>query len=187
MLPTTSSGRWLAGIAATVAALVVISLAVALATGSDEPPLLAEDTPEGTVQRYFVALDAADYEAAYALLADEARETCTLQEFRRQFSFDRFDGKESSRVRLGSTRPAGDNVEVTVRVTRFYGSPPFNVNESTSTYRYLLSESDEGWRIIEAGPPFGCPPYRGIVPVEAPRPIAPPPPASTPTPTVAAS
>ena len=186
MLPTTSSGRWLAGITATVAALVVISLVVALATGSDEPTLLAEDTPEGTVQRYFVALDAADYEAAYALLADEAREGCTLQEFRRQFSFDRFDGKESSRVRLGSTRPAGDNVEVTVRVTRFYGSPPFNVNESTSTYRYLLSESDEGWRIIEAGPPFGCPPYRDGA-IEPLRPAVIPPPASTPTPTVAAS
>ena len=107
MLPTTSSGRWLAGITAAVTALVVISLVVALATGSDEPPLLAEDTPEGTVQRYFIALDAADYEAAYALLADEVRETCPLQRFRQQFSFDRFDRKENTRVRLGATRPAG--------------------------------------------------------------------------------
>ncbi len=186
MLPTTSSGRWLAGITAAVAALVVISLVVALTTGSDEVPLLDEDTPEGTVQRYFVALDAADYDAAYALLADEAREGCTLQEFRRQFSFDRFDGKDRSRVRLGSTRPAGDNVEVTVRVTRFYGEPPFNVSESTSTYRYLLSESDEGWRIIEAGSSFGCPPYRDgpLVPL---RPADTPPPDPTPTQTAAAS
>ena len=138
---------------AAVGALVVISLVVALATGDDDAPLLPEDTPEGTVQRYFVALQDADYNAAHAFLDDSVRERCPVEDFRRARAFEDAD---DVRVRLGSTRPAGDDVEVTVRVTQFQGSPPFSVSERTSTYRYLLTETGEGWRIVDAPWPFGC-------------------------------
>ena len=166
MIPQSASGRWLAGITAVVGALVVISLVVALATGSDEPPLLSEDTPEGTVQRYIQALQDADHDAADALLSEDARERCR-EEFR-----PRIDPLDDLRVRLGATRPAGDNVEVTVHVTRFSASPPFGVSERTSDYRYLLSETADGWRIVDAPWPFGCPFL-----------ARPPVPTATPTPT----
>ncbi len=154
MIPQTASGRWLAGITVVVGALVVISLVVALATGSDEAPLLAEDTPEGTVQRYVLALQDADYDDAHALLSEDARGRCDIDDFKRQ---RRFDTQDDVRTRLGATRPAGDEVEVTVHVTRFSASPPFGVSESTSDYRYLLTETADGWRIVDAPWPFGCP------------------------------
>ena len=169
MIPQTASGRWLAGITAAVGALVVISLIVALATGSGEAPLLAEDTPEGTVQRYIRALQDADSATAHALLTEDARERCPIEDLRRR---GRFDTGDDVRVRLGATRPAGDDVEVTVHVTRFSASPPFAVSESTSDYRYLLTETAGGWRIIEAPWPFGC----GFM-------ARPPVPTATPTPT----
>ena len=180
MIPQTASGRWLAGITAIVGALVVISLVVALATGSGEPPLLAEDTPEGTVQRYVRALQdadrAADPDAAYALLSEDARERCPIDDFKRR---QRFEAGDDVRVRLGATRPAGDDVEVTLHVTRFSASPPFGVSESTSDYRYLLTETADGWRIIEAPWPFGCG-FRARPPVPTATPTPTPTPAPTP-------
>ena len=178
MIPKTSSGRWLAGITTAVGALVVISVVVALATGTDTPPLLAEDTPEGTVQRYIIAFQDADYTAAYALLTEDAHERCPIEEFRKQ---RRLGDRDDARVRLDATRPAGDDVEVSVSVTRFSGSPPFGVSEHTSTYYYLLTETDEGWRIADAPWPFGCP--FGLEPGG--RLIPPPPAPPTPTPTPA--
>ena len=169
MIPRTASGRWLAGITVVVGALVVISLVVALAAGSDEPPLLAEDTPEGTVQRYVRAFQDADYAAAHVLLSSDARERCPIEDLRLR---QRFDTGEDVRVRLGATRPAGDDVEVTLHVTRFSASPPFSVSESTSDYRYLLTETADGWRIVDAPWPFGCG-FRARPPV----------PTATPTPT----
>ena len=174
MIPKTSSGRWLAGITAVVGGLVVISLVVALTTGSDEAPLLPADTPEGTVQRYIRALQDADYATAHALLDEDARERCPIEDYRQRRRFER---RDDVRIRLGATRPAGEDVEVTVHVTRFSASPPFGVSESTSESRYLLTETADGWRIIDAPGPFGCP-----FGIERVVPIAPPPPAPTPTP-----
>ena len=181
MIPRTSSGRWLAGITAVVGALVVVSLVVALATGSDEPPLLAEGTPEGTVQRYIRALQdgddhAADYATAHALMSEDARERCPIEEFQRQRRFERSD---DVRVRLGPTRPAGDDVEVTVHVTRFSSSPPFGASESTHDERYLLTETADGWRIVDAPWPFGCPfMIERAVPAATPTPTPTPAPAT---------
>ena len=166
MIPRTASGRWLAGITAVVGALVVISLVVALATGSGEPPLLPEDTAEGTVQRYVRAAQDADHAAADALLTEDARARCSNEGFR-----PRLPPSDDVRVRLGATRPAGDNVEVTIHVTRFSASPPFGVSEFTSDYRYLLTETADGWRIVDA-------PWPSVCAVRAP----PPPPTATPTP-----
>ena len=176
MIPRTASGRWLAGITAVVGGLVVISLVVALATGSDEAPLLPADTPEGTVQRYIQALQAADYAAAHALLDEDARERCPIDDLRAR---QRFETQDDVRVRLGATRTAGDDVEVTVHVTRFSASPPFGVSEFTSDYRYLLTETDAGWRVVNAPWPFGCPfrPEIREVPVPTPTPTPTPAPA----------
>ena len=173
MIPRTTSGRWLAGITAVVGALVVVSLVVALATGSGEPPLLAEDTPEGTVQRYIRAIQDADYAGAHALLTEDARERCPIENLRQQ---KRFVTEDDVRVRLGATRPAGDDVEVTLHVTRFSASPPFGVSESTSESRYLLTETADGWRIVGAPWPFGC-----ALVIERGLPAAPPTPTPTPT------
>ena len=176
MIPRTASGRWLAGITAVVGGLVVISLVVALATGSNEAPLLPADTPEGTVQRYIQALQAADYAAAHALLDEDARERCPLDDLRAR---QRFETQDDVRVRLGATRTAGDDVEVTVHVTRFSASPPFGVSEFTSDYRYLLTETDAGWRVVNAPWPFACPfrPKIRAVPGTPATPTPPPAPA----------
>ena len=179
MIPRTASGRWLAGITAAVGALVVVSLVVALATGSGEAPLLDEDTPEGTVQRYVRALQDADYATAHALLDEVAREHCPIEDYRRQ---QRFDSQDDVRTRLGTTRPAGDDVEVTVHVTRFSASPPFGVSESTSDFRYLLTETAGGWRIIDAPWPFGCRVGREIREIPTSDPTPTPTPAPVPAP-----
>ena len=156
MLLRASSGRLLVLITVAVATLAIASVVVTLVTGSSDPDPLAPDTPEGTVQRYLAALQERDITRAYDLLGDDLKEECSTADFRRSTrSFTDSD----ARVRLEGTRTLSDSTEVTVDVTHFYGSPPFEVRERTSTYLYVLEETDDGWRFVEEPwPYFSCPP-----------------------------
>ena len=172
-MPKTSSSRWLAGIAVSVALLALASVIVTLASSGDVE-LLPEGTPEGTVQRYLLAVDEREFEAAYALLGAEYHQDCSPDDFRgsRFFGLD-----DNVRIRLNSVEEMSDGTEVSVTITQFRGSPPFEVSESTFDQHYFLRETAEGWRIDSAPWPFlGCPlkvaPELREPPVQAPKPSA---------------
>ena len=172
MMPKTTSARWLAGIAFAVGLLAVVSVVVSLTTGSTVAELLPENTAEGTVQRYIVAFDEGELDVAYRLLSDELAQSCALPEFRR--SQTRFRDTDS-RVRLAGTRQLNGTTEVTVDVTNFsgsppFGAPPFDTGERTSTYRYLLEQTDDGWRFVDPPwPYYPCPIIR-VTPEPPPTP-----------------
>ena len=153
-MPKTSSSRWLAGIAVSVALLALASVIVTLARSGDME-LLPEGTPEGTVQRYLLAVDEREFEAAYALLGAEYHEGCSPDDFRgsRFFGLD-----DNVRIRLNAVEEMSDGTEVSVTITQFRGSPPFEVSESTFDEHYFLRETAEGWRIDSAPwPLLSCP------------------------------
>jgi hypothetical protein len=65
-----SSSRWLLIFGAAIGVLVIVAIALVFTMarpGSE--PLLPEDTPEGTVQRYLLAIQDADYMTAYSYLS----------------------------------------------------------------------------------------------------------------------
>ena len=169
--------------AVVVLALIVLSVAVALLNREGEATLLAEDTPEGTVQRYLLAIEEGDLKAAYQYLSSELQEDCTYAHFR---DSTRWFEADDMRVTLEGTEPLDGQVEVQVRITRFYVDPPFGdlapvsplrSRESSYTARYTLGQDGETWRLTDPPYPIGwCPGLeRGL------RPPAPPP-TSTPTP-----
>ena len=132
-----------------VLSLIILSVTVALLNQEDEDILLAEDTPEGIVQRYLIAIEAGDLNLAYGYLGDELETYCTYSLFRDSISL--FEGGDT-RVHLESIYHLDGEVEVVVRITRLFVDPPFSSTESSYTARYTLGRDGEAWR-------FTAPPY----------------------------
>lgn len=142
---------WLIGVATFVAALVVAGVVVALVTTRDED-LLPADSPEGTVQRYLLALQDRDYPLAYSYLSADTKRSCALQDFRRFAG----DGElRDARMTLEDTEIFDGSAIVTARVTVFY---PEVFGPSEYSYDRTFDVTLEGgqWRLD--WPDFRCPP-----------------------------
>jgi hypothetical protein len=150
-----TSSRWLAGVAAVVVVLIVASVVVALVNRQRQSDLFPEDTPEGTVQRYLQAMEKEDTRGAYDYLGSDLRQYCTYQHFRDNTQY--FETRDM-RVSLEKTEPLDGTVEVRVRVTQVYFSPPFNSSESTYSVNFTLEKEGDLWRFSRLPWPLGwCP------------------------------
>ena len=161
MFPQTSSSRWLAGMAIAVAALIVVSIVVVLIDRRGEAEMFPEGTPEGTVQRYLLAVDAREDREAYGYLSAELAERCDFdlfQESARDFQGDGGRGDRDLRVSLIGAEAADETMEVSVRVTRYRADPPFGGDERSSRRRFVLEETNGDWRFTQPPWPLGwCP------------------------------
>lgn len=154
------STNWLIGAAVAVAVLVIASVAVAL-VADREPELRAESTPEGIVQRYLIAIDENETDAAYAYMSQRLKDGCSLQHFRDSIIWTR---EQDMRISLAGTETVGESREVTVRIRQVYvrGDVPFTPNESSYTQRFVLRQYDSAWRFYEPPWPMNyCP---GLLP-----------------------
>ena len=141
---------WLIGVATFVAALVVAGVVVALVTTGED--LLPADSPEGTVQRYLIALQDHDYPLAYGYLSRDTKRSCELQDYVRFAS----DGElRDSRMTLEDTQVFGDSAIVTARVTVF--APDIFGPSEYSYERTFDARLEQGqWQLD--WPDFRCPP-----------------------------
>jgi hypothetical protein len=153
-IPQSSSSRWLAGIALTVLVLVIISVTLALVNRRG-PALSPEDTPEGTVQRYLIALQEDDINGAYDYLNSNLKEYCDYAHF--QDSKDT-RGSGNERIVLKSSEIREEQAIVRIEVTNTNLSPPFDVNEYSYPVQYVLEQEGDVWRFSEPPWPLGwCP------------------------------
>ena len=161
-----SASRWLVGTGVVVAALVIASLAVGVLAGGDAEPF-PEDSPEGVVQRYLLALEDDDFRAAYGYFADDLRQTCSLQQFRED---TRWAAERGRRVLFEGVEEIEGSAIVTVRITTISTDAPFTPTESSFTESYVLERQGEAWRFTE--PPW---PLGRCRPVPVPTPVGPTP------------
>ena len=108
--------------------LIIITIALVLGMGSGKDgPLLAQDTPEGTVQRFLLAIKSEDYAEAYSyispmveypgLVAPGADETLSYEKWRKRFS--RSAEQPGWKVTLGESSITGSEASVDVIVDVF--------------------------------------------------------------------
>ena len=165
----TASSRWLAGVALAIVILAGVSVIIALLERRGEPSMLPDGTPEGAVQRYLLAVENGESDAAYGYLSPGTQETCDSQEFReslRRFSDDGlnrrisggrsissgFSDSEDLRVTLVDTREVEGRTEVLVLITRFRVSPPFGADEYSHQESFVLEQTGGRWAFVE--PPW---------------------------------
>ena len=164
-LKRNTSTNWLIGAGIAVAALVVVSVAVALIADRGERELRAETTPEGVVQRYLIAIDDDDSQTAYNYLSQRLKDACSYQHFRDSNTWIR---EQDMRISLTDTEVVGESREVTVRIRQIYvrGDLPFTPDESSYTQRFVLRQYDSAWRFYEPPWPMNyCP---GLLPTRVP-------------------
>jgi len=134
--------RFLTGILIGIGILVVIALTVFF-TRKDSQTYIAEDTPEGVVHNYVVAILNKDYERAYGYLADLEHKP-TSDDFRQSF-LNGLVNPNSGAVDIGGSEISND--EASVEVVMVYNpSDPFS-SGYRDTQRALLVKQDGAWKI----------------------------------------
>lgn len=141
------SNRSLIYIGLGVVGLAVITTLVVLLAGDRQRADFPSDSPEGTLQRYLVAYDDGDLDAAHAFFSADVRERMDAEAYQRavdSFGHDPAHGGRS--VLFDSTDGNDDRVDLHLIVEEFYGD-----GFSGETYRsprdIRLVREDGAWRI----------------------------------------
>lgn len=136
--------RFLVGILVGIGILVVVALFLFF-TRQDDQEYVSEDTPEGVVHNYALAVYREDFERAYSYLA-EADHKPTYNEFRQAF-FNRFVDPGNAGLELGETEIVGDEAYVTVYLI-YNPTDPFSSGyRNTDTAR--LERQDGEWKLLQ--------------------------------------
>lgn len=122
-----------------------------------EPPDLPPGSPEAAVQSYLRAVTEGDARAIRDTYTPELRDRCELEEARRRppFSEDRLTFEADL---LGTRQVDDETVEVRVRITEFYGEPPFGGGGYDHREVFFVERVDGAWRIADMFWPYDvCP------------------------------
>jgi len=154
----TLSSRWLVAIAAVVVALILVSVVVALINPRGAAETLPEDTPEGIVQRFILALEDEDYSLAHGYLSDELKESCPMAHMRDTVQWFAEESRDRRVALLEKEDLSDGRVQIRVRITEVTVSPPFGVNEYSHKEFYVLVREGGEWRFAELPWPIDwCP------------------------------
>lgn len=134
--------RFLIGILIGIGLLVVVALAVFF-TRQDTQTYVSDDTPEGVVHNYVVAVLNKDYEKAYGYLADLENKP-TYEQFRDAFVTGVVNPNNSA-VDIGGSEVTGDNASVEVALI-YNPSDPFSTGYR-DVQRALLVNQGGAWKI----------------------------------------
>ncbi len=144
---------WLVVAVTVVVGLLVSALTIALVTTRRGVDLRPEDSPEGVVQRYLLALEREDYGEAFAYLSSDLQRRCPLDEFVGRGYWPDMDGDH---VTLEKTESFDGRALVTARVTVFSPDVPFGASEYSYDRTFYLKLENGQWRLT--GPYWWCPP-----------------------------
>ena len=142
--------RFLLGILVFIALLVAAALTLFF-TRNESQTYGAEDTPEGVVRNYALALQNRDFARAYGYLADKDNKP-TLDAFRQAFLNRQLDISGTA-IQIGSVEMIGSD-QAMVEVTIVYAAiDPFSTGWS-SNETALLIEQNGAWRISSMPYPY---------------------------------
>lgn len=135
--------RFLLGILIGIGALVILALALFFTRKDTTLTYGPEDTPEGVVHNYVVAVFQRDYDKAYGYLADK-KDKPTLEQFREAF-LQNYINPNNTGVDIGESEISGDQAFVTVYI-QYGSSDPFSSGYRNEERAVLVSQNGE-WKI----------------------------------------
>ncbi|MFC1975872.1 hypothetical protein ACFLXQ_05700 [Chloroflexota bacterium] len=139
--------KFLIGIVIGIVLLIVVAIILVLARGQGED-YIADDTPEGVVHNYFLAIQREEYEKAYGYLSDELASKPDIDEFIREVD-NRYDRSEAS-LQLGKSSIDDDRARVEVSITTYHGGGPFDSGRYTNQNTAYLRRTPSGeWKLTE--------------------------------------
>ena len=134
--------RFLTGILIGIAVLIVVALTVFFSR-KDNLNYVADETPEGVVQNYVVALHKRDFDKAYGYLADLENKP-TQEQFHQSFLNHSVDPTNAG-VEIGKAEIAGNSASVSLGLV--YGqTDPFSNGYRNTDYAQLVQQKG-AWKI----------------------------------------
>ena len=159
--------RFLIGILIGIAVLVVLALVMFFAR-RDTAAYVADDTIEGVLHNYVLAVQKQDYEKAYTYLADR-QDKPTYETFRRSF-IQNYVMPGQSGLEILDTTVTGDEAVVALSVI-YMSSDPFSGGQYTSQENALLVKQKGEWKIYQM--PYNYWAYDWYQPTPIPAPAKP--------------
>jgi len=142
--------RFLLGILIFIGLLVVVAVALFFVR-NETPSYGPEDTPQGVLYNYAVALQLNDYERAFSYLAEKDNKP-TYDTFRQAFMTRQLDPSTSA-LQIGEVQML-ENGEAWVTVTiQYAGNGVFNSGWSSSD-RATLVKQNGAWKITYLPNPY---------------------------------
>ena len=142
--------RFLMGILIFIIVLVVAAL-VLFFVRNDKPAYGAEDTPEGVLYNYAVALQLHNYERAYGYLAEKDLKP-TYNSFHQAFLARQLDTSNSA-LQIGNVQML-ENGEAWVNVTIQYAGSGLLNNGWSSNDKGTLTRQNDAWKITYLPNPY---------------------------------
>jgi hypothetical protein len=129
-----------------IAAMVLIAIILVMSlSGEKSVSLLPEGTPEGTVQRFFIALQGEDYVKAYAFITPRNDDKMTYDIWKG--SHYRSTEKSVWKATIGKSKITGDEATVDVVIDVFRPQGPFSEPVNTNRMNFSLKKVASGWTI----------------------------------------
>jgi hypothetical protein len=144
-----TSNRFLLGFGIIILAIVGIAVILAVTGGNEQVKLLPETSPEGTVQRFLLAVKDHDYQKAYGFLAPQPEPVKgdTYENWVRSVQNPRDTSSWKASILKSTVRDNDATVEVAVDIIRPEGPlmNPVNTNQVT----FMLQKQEGRWLISQ--------------------------------------
>ena len=142
-----TSSRFLLGFGIMIVVVVAVAVALALIGGNQPVKMLAEDSAEGAVQRFLMAINEKDYVKAYTFLSPQSEylKTSPYDDWMRSIQSMSGNSTWKAGIVKSTVRENDATVEVSVEVFRADGplANPVNTNRVT----FLLQKENGKWLI----------------------------------------
>jgi len=143
-----SSRRWLVIFGIVIAVLIIATTSLVLLTRGSKVVLLPEDTPQGTVQRYLLAVQNKDFQQAYGYLSfDESGQFTTYNDWIRMMPVPQSPNQPAWRATLGETTQNGSSATVDVTIDVFHPGGLFGGSQFSQHMTYVLTKTVNKWFI----------------------------------------
>jgi hypothetical protein len=141
-----SSNKWLIIFAGLIGALALIAVVLVLFTQGKNVALLPADTPQGTVQRYLIALEDDDYQQAYTYLSPNMPQMTPYSDWLTQ-NQNRPTVQTGWGATLGKTVQNGGYATVEVMIETSYPGGMMSSSQSNLPVTFDLTETGSTWLI----------------------------------------
>lgn len=142
--------RFLIGILVFIVLLVAVALGL-FYTRQDTQTYGPEDSPEGVVRNYVIAVQNMDFERAYTYLAE--RDTKPSYDFFRKAFLNHELDTTNAAVQIGSTRNINDGEAVVDIILVYSSSDPFSRSWSDNQRANLIKQ-DGSWKLSNMPYPY---------------------------------
>jgi hypothetical protein len=149
-----SSSRVLLGFGIAVAVLVIATIVLVFTLGQKNMPLLDENTPEGTVQRYLLAIQDREFTRAYGYIYIPSAPTPTdvpKPVYPSTYDYWLISAENAAnktwKASLGRTTVSGNIATVAVTVEVFMTRGLFENPVSTNNVVFSLQKQGANWLI----------------------------------------